>query len=83
MKKKSILPHSKMLFLQLVNSRIIGSLKEPKNTFGKRACSNWDCDFASYVSEIKVKGEVKTWWNEDTAPCITFSMVNYTYCQAK
>jgi hypothetical protein len=35
MKKKSILPHSKMLFLQLVNSRIIGSLKEPKNTLAK------------------------------------------------
>jgi hypothetical protein len=36
----------------------------------KSACSSSNCDFASYVSEIKVKGDVKTWWNEGTAPCM-------------
>jgi len=56
---------------------------EPPCTFGKRAYSNLDGDFASYVSEIKVKGDVKTWWNEGTAPYTIFSMINYNYCHAK
>jgi len=56
----SILSHCMILFLQLVNSRIIRSLKRQK-IFGKSACSNLDCDIAFYVTKVKVNGEVIAW----------------------
>jgi len=61
--------------MELVNSGIIRSVKEQQIPLAKEPVPVW---IVTLRLMLVIKGDMKAWWNEGTAPCIIFSLINYT-----